>query len=186
MNERNFQSCSHSCAPCSIPKTERVNVLQDNWEAVNKTIINHVLSMCLPVSSHTKFNKPAATKEFHLTVTQKITHISMKFANICIASDLFLCGYCKNHYFDDIEELIRHEFNCPCYGPHHVIPVSLYKCKGPCCGYITYSVPEMFRHRDRDQGCAFQSAPDKVRSVGIEIDTIQKKSPVAALYLTNN
>lgn len=139
--------------------------------------------MCLPVSSHTKFNIEPATKDISLDCHAENQHISMKFANICIVSDLFLCGYCKNHFFDDIEELIRHEFNCPCYGPHHVIPVSLYMCKDPCCGYITYSVPEMFRHRDRDQGCAFQSSPDKVRSVGIEIDTIQNSGATACVQV---
>ena len=92
---------------------------------------------------------------------------SMKFANICLSSHLYVCGYCKNHYFEclELEELIHHGLTCPCYGPKHYIPVSFHKCKGPGCGYITYSVSEMFRHRDRDQGCVFQSAPDEVHAV---------------------
>ena len=63
----------------------------------------------------------------------------MKFANICLSSHLYVCGYCKNHYFEclELEELIHHGLTCPCYGPKHYIPVSFHKCKGPGCGYVT-------------------------------------------------
>ena len=44
----------------------------------------------------------------------------------------------------------------------------------------------MFRHRDRDQGCAFQSAPDEVRSTprgGHELDTIQNSGATACVQV---